>query len=211
MWKGKFLDDLKENLKAIPAKIREKIETNIKKDTLTPLEFTILETIFSHKGSSGYDIIHHLNEHFAGTWKAQSGTVYPLLSNLKKNGFLIVKQVKSPLGPLKKIYQLTEAGEALLKHKVNKSFLDQVKFMENFLIELSTIYIHSFPEEQKEEQMAAVKDLIDEMLSNVTTALPASVAFKKVCPECRAQIDRDDAAFCPFCGANLIPKPTNEE
>ena len=42
MWMSKFLD-IKEALENIPKKFR----ASIKKDKLTPLEFTILETIYN--------------------------------------------------------------------------------------------------------------------------------------------------------------------
>ena len=91
-----------------------------------------------------------MNEHFAGTWKARSGTIYPILSKLKHKGFLDSVEKKSPIGPRVKLYFLTEAGEEIIKTKVNKNFEDQLRFIKNFLIELSSIYIQSFPEEKKE-------------------------------------------------------------
>ena len=67
-----------------------------------------------------------------------------------------MNKVKTPLGPIKKVYLLTIVGEMLLKIKVNKNFHDQIKFTENFLSELASIYIHSFPEELREEKISNV-------------------------------------------------------
>ena len=166
MWLGKFLD-LEEDIKDLRSKIKEELFDNIKKNKLTPLEFTIIESIFNNKKLSGYDLINSLNKHFAGTWKAQSGTVYPILSKLKKNGFLSIEHVKSEIGPIKKVYSLTEAGEELLKVKVNKNFREQIQFIENFLTELSTIYIRSIPEEKKVKEIEEVKDLLKKTLESV--------------------------------------------
>ena len=203
MWKGKFLE-LKDDIKELTSKITRKIFKNITKEKLTPLEFTILESIFTNKAISGYDLIAILNKHFAGTWKAHSGTVYPILSKLKRDGFLKVQTVKSPIGPLRKVYTLTEAGEEILKHKVGKSFTEQLKFIENFLIDFSSIYLHSFSDAEREEQIERVQNLIRDMLGNVINRIPATVAFRNICPKCKAAVDRTDAAYCPFCGSSLF-------
>ena len=84
MWLGKFLD-LEDDIEMLRSKIKKEIFKKIKKRRLTPLEFTIIEVIFNSNALSGYDIIQTLNKHFAGTWKARSGTVYPILSKLERN------------------------------------------------------------------------------------------------------------------------------
>ena len=210
MWLSKFLN-LKDDIKSLSSDIKAEILGVLKKDKLTPLEFTILEHIFNNRQISGYDLIKNLNEHFAGTWEAQSGTIYPILSKLKRNGFLETKTVKSPIGPLKKIYYLTKAGEQILKVKVNKNFLDQVKFMENFLIELASIYIHSFPEKEKDEKIQEVEELMKQTFDNLIEGIPLSVAFKIRCPQCNAELDRSNAAFCSICGASLKPLDTEDD
>ena len=160
MWLGKILD-LKDD---IPQKIREKFSKVLEQKKLTPLEFTILESIFNAKQISGYDLIHNLNKHFAGTWKARSGTIYPLLSKLKRKGFLDSISRKSPIGPMVTLYYLSPPGEAILKNKVNKNFVDQLKLTENLLVELSKIYVQSFPEEVREEQKLQVQNLLRKTL-----------------------------------------------
>ena len=208
MWLGKFLD-LKDDIKSLSSEIRD----SIKKSKLTPLEFTILESIYNSKDISGYDLIQNLNRHFAGTWKAHSGTIYPILSKLKRNGFLNYKDVKSPIGPLKKLHFITKAGESILKIKVNKNFLDQIKFVENFLIELASIYIHSFSEEEIEldvkERVIEVQKILRNTFDSVINSIPSTVAFKTLCPECKMEIDRNSASYCFYCGASLFP--TNED
>jgi PadR family transcriptional regulator PadR len=198
MWLRKFLD-LKEDIDTMTSEMKKRI----KKDRLTPLEFTILETIFNSNAISGYDLIQNLNRIFAGTWKAHSGTVYPILSKLKNDGFLRSKTFKSPIGPLKKLYSLTEAGEKLIKLKVNKNYLDQINCIENFLIELSSVFIQSFPDEEKDEKIKAVYQVLKNSFENVIENIPPTLRFNTLCPECKSQIKRSNASFCPHCGCSL--------
>ena len=209
MWLGKFLD-FEEDLKNLKSKIKDEVFSNLKKSRLTPLEFTIIENIFNSKQLSGYDLIKNLNRHFAGTWEAQSGTVYPILSKLEKDGFLKAQKVKSPIGPLRKVYSLTQAGEELLKHKVNKNYLDQLKFIENSLIELSSIYVHSFPLEKRKEKIEEIRKALKATLKNVMKFIPAALEFNTVCYKCGSEIGRD-LAYCPNCGASLFSELENKD
>ena len=206
MWLGKFLD-IKTDIETMATEIKKQILNHIKKDKLTPLEFTILESVFNRK-ISGYDLMEKLNNHFSGQWEAQSGTIYPILSKLKRGGFLDSKEIKSPLGPLKKVYFLTEAGNHLIKYKVNKNFIEQLKFVENFLTELSSIYVHSLlndgiKDDQTNAKIKEVQTLLKTMSDNVINNLPSSVIIKGFCPECNAKVDRDEAKFCAYCGSSF--------
>ena len=208
MWLGKFLD-LEDDINELRSRIKEELLNSLRKNKLTPLEFTIIESIFNSKQLSGYDLIKNLNRHFAGTWEARSGTVYPILSKLEKDGFLSAQKVKSPIGPLRKVYSLTEAGGELLKYKVNKNYLDQLKFIENFLVELSSIYIHSFPEEEKEERIEEIREILQLTLKNVMNNIPATLEFKTMCNQCGSEIGRE-VAYCPSCGASLFNSIENK-
>ncbi len=209
MWLGKFLN-LEEDLDELKDKIKQDILEDIKRNKITPLEFTIIETIFNSKELSGYDLILNLNRHFAGTWEAQSGTIYPILSKLKKENFLKFRPVKSPIGPIRKVYSLTEAGEQILKVKVNKNFEDQLRYIENFLIELSSIYIQSFPENEREQRIGEVKSSLKEIIENIVKKIPATLNFKRRCSECGSEIDRQ-ALYCPICGYHIISKDKNNK
>ena len=171
----------------------------IKKSKLTPLEFTIIETIFNFKGLSGYDLILNLNKQFAGTWEAQSGTIYPILSKLERDGFLRSNMVKTQIGPLRKVYFLTEVGEEIIKLKVNKNFHDQLKFLENFLVELSSIYIKSTPPSERKKQMKLLEETLKETFESVMARIPSILEYKDICDQCGAIIDRK-VAFCPIVG-----------
>ncbi|GAH45274.1 unnamed protein product, partial [marine sediment metagenome] len=60
MWLGKFLD-LEDDIEMLRSKIKQEIFKKIKKNKLTPLEFTIIELTFNSNALSGYDIIQTLN------------------------------------------------------------------------------------------------------------------------------------------------------
>jgi PadR family transcriptional regulator PadR len=201
MWLGKFLD-LEEDIEELRSKIKHEIFADITKNKLTPLEFTIIEVIFNSQALSGYDLMQTLNKHFAGTWEAKSGTIYPILSKLEKNGFLKSKMVKSPIGPLRKLYTLTEAGEELLKLKVNKNYLEQLLLIENFVVELSSIYIQSHPKEDRKETIAEVQELIIECFERIRDNIPSTLKFKTRCSNCGSEIGRK-VIYCPFCGVQL--------
>ena len=206
MWSGKILY-LKEDIKNLKSEIKGVLFNNIKKDKLSPLEFTILENIFNNKALSGYDLIKNLNKHFAGTWKARSGTIYPILYRLKKNGFLQTRDVKSPIGPIKTLYQLTKAGKHILKRKVNNNFTDQVNFIKNFLTELSSIYIYSFPEKEIEYQINEVKKILRNTFEKIIEDIdiPSSVKLSEKCPKCGVEYSlKEGNKYCSNCGEILI-------
>jgi PadR family transcriptional regulator PadR len=209
MWLGKFVD-LEEDLDELKEQIEKEIFNGIKKSKLTPVEFTIIESIFNFKGMSGYDLIQNLNKHFAGTWVAQSGTIYPILSKLERDGFLRSNMVKTPIGPLRKVYFLTEAGEEIIKLKVNKNFHDQLKFLENFLVELSSIYIRSNPRSERKEQIKLLEETLKETFQNVMERIPSILDYKDICENCGSEIGRK-AAYCPYCGFGLISEAESEE
>ena len=208
MWLGKFLD-LEDDIEELRSRIKKEIFNNLHKSKLTPLEFTIIETIFNSKQLSGYDLIKNLNRSFAGTWEAQSGTIYPILRKLEKDGFLKAQKVKSPIGPIKKVYSLTEAGDELLKYKVNKNYYDQLKFVENFLVELSSIFIRSFPSKEQKQKISEIQKALNETLKNVMQNIPPTLEFKTMCNNCEAEIGRE-VAYCPQCGESLFIEKENE-
>jgi DNA-binding PadR family transcriptional regulator len=209
MWLGKFVD-IEEDLGELKEQIEKEIFKNIKKSKLTPLEFTIIETVFNFRGLSGYDLIQNLNKKFAGTWVAQSGTIYPVLSKLERDGFLRSNMVKTPIGPLRKVYFLTEAGEEIIKLKVNKNFHDQLKFLENFLVELSSVYIRSNPRSQRKDQMKLLEETLKETFQNVMERIPSILEYKDICENCGSEIGRK-AVYCPYCGFGLASETESEE
>ena len=115
MWLGKFLD-LEEDMKDLRLKIEKQIFTNIKKNKLTPLEFTIIETIFNNQQISGYDLIRILNDHFAGTWEAQHTKGKARSRPQDETGQIeIGGQIDDPVSDGKNIWLLDRASGELVK------------------------------------------------------------------------------------------------
>ncbi len=61
----------------------------------------------------GYEILSRLDE--AGFEDLGEGTIYPIITRLDKNGFISCRKAKSPLGPIRKYYSITDEGKAYLE------------------------------------------------------------------------------------------------
>lgn len=61
------------------------------------------------------------------------GSIYPLLSRLKQNGFVETRLEESPDGPARKYYKLTASGRShlILMRKYFSQLTEAVKFLEN--------------------------------------------------------------------------------
>ncbi len=73
----------------------------------------------------GYEILAQLEQYgFEGLGE---GTLYPVLTRLDKNGFIRCRKAKSPLGPVRKYYSITDEGLRRLEgfresyHKITKA------------------------------------------------------------------------------------------
>ena len=75
------------------------------------LEFAVLNIISANKVYTA-DILRRLNETDLVTGE---GTLYPLLSRLRREQLVDYEWVESEAGPPRKYYHLTPAGEAQLK------------------------------------------------------------------------------------------------
>ncbi|MFC1781925.1 PadR family transcriptional regulator [Planctomycetota bacterium] len=84
------------------------------------LELCILNSI---QGTSlyGYDIVRKLRD-IPGLVISE-GTIYPILSRLKREGFVRTTIQESPEGPPRKYYELTDKGRLILK-KMNDYWQD---------------------------------------------------------------------------------------
>lgn len=74
------------------------------------LELAVLRVIAAHKVYVA-DILSRLAETDFAT---QEGTLYPLLSRLRREGAVAYEWIESDAGPPRKYYQLTAAGRAQL-------------------------------------------------------------------------------------------------
>lgn len=66
----------------------------------------------------GYEILAALEKSGFGT--LLEGTLYPVLTRLEKKGHIACRKEKSPYGPIRKYYSITQAGrESLALFKTN--------------------------------------------------------------------------------------------
>jgi len=75
------------------------------------LEMAVLKVI-SAKAAYAADILERLS---STPFKTQEGTLYPLLSKLRREGAVSYEWVESQGGPPRKYYSLTKEGERTLK------------------------------------------------------------------------------------------------
>lgn len=76
------------------------------------LEGCVLE-IISRKTTYGYDITQQLRK--LGFEDVVEGTVYTILVRFEKNGLVMIEKKPSEVGPPRKFYSLTKAGNEELK------------------------------------------------------------------------------------------------
>ena len=74
------------------------------------LEFLILKIVAADKVYAA-DILKHLS---ATEFATQEGTLYPLLSKMRRDGLLDYEWQESDAGPPRKYYQLTVKGQSQL-------------------------------------------------------------------------------------------------
>lgn len=75
------------------------------------LELCILN-IIGHGRIYGYDIVRQLRD--IDALVVREGTIYPILSRLKRDGLAKTSLEESPEGPARKYYELTRRGQQLL-------------------------------------------------------------------------------------------------
>lgn len=81
------------------------------------LEGCILSVISAGE-TYGYEIMQTLSD--VGFTEIQEGTLYPILTRLEKNGYVKCRKEKSPLGPIRKYFSITQDGkERLAGFKAN--------------------------------------------------------------------------------------------
>lgn len=56
----------------------------------------------------GYEILTRLEK--CGLESLLEGTLYPILTRLEKKGYISCRKEKSPFGPMRKYYSITEVG-----------------------------------------------------------------------------------------------------
>ncbi len=190
-----------------------KVRGSDKEVNLSPLEFMILLKVYEADpvGISGYDIINELTATFAGMWVAQSGTVYPLLSRMQDRGLVTSVDMKSELGPTKKVYKITLEAKDIIELLIIDNFQPELQFFGNYLEFVMKLM---FKLKRKEsisainfEQVRAGLDLfaahLQETQAGLGEFMSTELAGKGLkCPTCGEPVDRG-ARFCPRCGKAL--------
>lgn len=82
------------------------------------LEGCVLSVI-AREETYGYQILAELERY--GFEELGEGTLYPVLTRLDKSGYIQCRRAKSPLGPIRKYYSITDSGQERLK-AFKKSF-----------------------------------------------------------------------------------------
>lgn len=90
-------------------------------------------SIIARGETYGYEILGVLAE--AGFEELGEGTLYPVLTRLDKNGLIVCRKAKSPLGPVRKYYSVTAEGRTELtefrrKYEVLHQSVSQILFHE---------------------------------------------------------------------------------
>ena len=81
------------------------------------LEGCVLSIISMHE-TYGYEIL--AEPESSGFENLLEGTLYPVLTRLEKKSLISCRKEKSPFGPIRKYYSITEAGiENLAEFKLN--------------------------------------------------------------------------------------------
>ncbi|MEV4345998.1 PadR family transcriptional regulator [Actinoplanes sp. NPDC049596] len=86
------------------------LATGLRRGTL---EFCVLAMVET-EDRYGNEIVRRLGDE--PNLAAGEGTIYPLLSRLRRSGWLESKWVESPTGPPRRYYGLTVTGRAALEH-----------------------------------------------------------------------------------------------
>jgi PadR family transcriptional regulator, regulatory protein PadR len=86
------------------------LSTGLRRGTL---EFCVLAMV-EHEDRYGTEIVRRLGQE--PNLAAGEGTIYPLLSRLRRLGWMDSKWAESPSGPPRRYYALTAAGRAALEH-----------------------------------------------------------------------------------------------
>lgn len=87
---------------------QDKLLTQMRRGTL---EYCVL-ALLREEERYGFDLVKALGA--ADGMVTSEGTIYPLLSRLRKDGLVVTKWVESPSGPPRRYYRLTPKGTRAL-------------------------------------------------------------------------------------------------
>lgn len=93
---------------------KDKSLTQMRRGTL---EYCVL-ALLRHEARYGFDLVKALGE--ADGMVTSEGTIYPLLSRLRRDGLVSTTWEESPSGPPRRYYRLTRDGEKALEDFVGE-------------------------------------------------------------------------------------------
>jgi len=158
---------------------------------VSPIEYIILAHLRRREllndgipvGQYGNELIKELNSIFQGSWRAQSGTVYPMLSKLvTKKNLLIGEKKETGLGPKKKVYKLNQNGRDLIDAIVRANFKSDELFITKYLELLEPFKEKFESEEQEEFEENAVCSSCGYLFTGI----------EKFCPQCGSKLTETD-------------------
>ena len=94
---------------------------------VTPLQFHIMVQLLEGQ-KYGYEILKNIKNDFKGSWKPQTGTIYPALKGMIKKEFIEKKKIDN-----KNFYMLTIKSESYL-NEIEK-YISEFIYMSNQFIE----------------------------------------------------------------------------
>ncbi len=184
-----------------------------KKTGVSPIEYIIMAHLRSRErrnvdqapvGQYGYELIKELNSLFEGSWVAKSGTIYPLLTKMDNDKDLLkAEKKKSPLGPIKKIYTLTEDGRHLIDSIIRENFDADKAFIDKYLALLNVFEPYINKKEDIVEDSSYLSDEKPRISNSKTKSKkkkPQGKESERFCPNCGENI-QEISKFCIFCGA----------
>lgn len=179
-WLGKSIE--------VPPAPGSEEEKKKKAINLSPLEVLILAKLRSREirnngdpvGQYGYEMINDLNNLFAGSWEAKSGTIYPILSKLEgKKGMIVGRREKSPLGPVKKVYRLRDLGRKSIDEIITNDFDSNLEFMLQF-INILAPFLTTFTDEEEHAETFDKLMVIPARIANITLQKPKTKYDKEL-------------------------------
>jgi len=92
----------------------------IDKSLLTGSTTVLILKLLEEKDMYGYEMIATLAQRSNHAFDLKAGTLYPLLHNLEREGYVKSQIKEAPNGRERKYYRLTRAGGELLKEKTEE-------------------------------------------------------------------------------------------
>jgi DNA-binding PadR family transcriptional regulator len=181
---------------------------------VSPIEYIILAHLRRREilnkgeiGQYGNELIGEFNKLFDGVWEAQSGTIYPILSKMddyRTKNLIKGEEKKTPLGPVKKVYTLTDNGRDIINRIIIEKYEAEQNFLERYLDFLKTFKEFVEAEKSKHVGESDTKDI---------SSIFNDVDKKKFpCPACKSTLV-EGVTFCYSCGKKIekSKEPREEE